>query len=128
MTDELRDIIDEKNEMWNRIKKSKNPKEIDIRNYNMKKKEVSKRIKLGKQEYYEHRLTNLQKEEKNIWEMVDDITGNKRKKKLDDELRTTFKDRNLKKLSNEFNDVFKSQILNIKEKSKEEHEEYKNGR
>jgi hypothetical protein len=128
ITKELVLQIENKNRLWNRIRKKENIDEELIKKYNYEKKDINRKIKECKQKFFTDRLESLQQNKKPIWDVVNEVTNKRKKANIDENIMTTFKGKDLLEIANEFNNTFTNQIPKLKGKYKEEHENYKKGK
>jgi hypothetical protein len=128
ITEEIINLIDKKNNLWKQIKGAGIINQDLIVSYREAKKFIDKEIIRRKQTYYLTRLDYSKKENKNVWEVINEMTGKENKKKnIDETIIKTFKETELTKLRNDFNNNFTNQVPKLKEKFKRRLDNYRQG-
>jgi hypothetical protein len=124
---ELIKQIDNKNRIWNKIKKMKKIDTELLKYYKLEKKEINRKIKECKKNYFLEKIGKLQQNKKSIWDVVNEITQREGKKNIDEDIANTFKMKSIIEIADEFNDNFNKQVSELKVKHKSEQDKYKRG-
>jgi len=73
--------IENKNKLWNKIRKKKNVDKELLQEYNKEKTDISKKIKQCKTRFFQEKLGLLEQNKNTVWDVVNEITNKKNKKK-----------------------------------------------
>jgi hypothetical protein len=107
-------LTEEKNKLWNKIRRKTNVDDETLNKYRSLKNKVNNQITKDKQQYYTN-MFEKDKDKKIMWRQVNTLTG-KQNCSIDDHVYKHFKTDEITELTNKFNSNFVGQAKKLKQK------------